>query len=54
MEEKFAELIVRDCAKVCDEIAEMAEITNSGEVARKTRATAVSCSNFIKNRFGVK
>ncbi len=52
--EKFAELIIQDCAKVCDEIAEMAEITNSGEVARKTKATAVSCSNFIKNRFGVK
>ncbi len=52
--EKFAELIALDCARVCDEIAEMAEITNTGEVARKTKATAVSCSNFIKNRFGVK
>lgn len=52
--EKFAKLLVAECAKVCDEIAEMAEITNTGEVARKTKATAVSCSNFIKNRFGVK
>jgi transcription-repair coupling factor (superfamily II helicase) len=51
--EKFAELIVRECATVCDEIAGMAEITNTGEMARKTKATAVSCSNFIKNRFGV-
>jgi hypothetical protein len=51
---KFAELIARDCARVCDDIAEMAEITNTGEMARKTKTTAVSCSNFIKNRFGVK
>ena len=52
--EKFAELIVRECATVCEEIAGMAEATNTGEMARKTKATAVSCSNFIKNRFGVK
>jgi hypothetical protein len=51
---KFSELLIKECATVCDEIAEMAEITNTGEVARKTKATAVSCSNFIKNRFGVK
>ena len=53
-EKKFAEMIVAECAAVCDEIAGMAEITNTGEVARKTKATAISCSNFIKNRFGVK
>ncbi len=50
----FGDLLVKECAVVCDDIAEMAEITNTGEVARKTKATAVSCSNFIKNRFGVK
>jgi hypothetical protein len=50
---KFADMIVRDCASVCDDIAEMAEITNTGEVARKTKATAINCSNFIKNRFGI-
>ncbi len=53
-EEKFAELIVKECATVCEEIAGMAETTNTGEMARKTKATAISCSNFIKNRFGVK
>jgi hypothetical protein len=52
--EKFAKLLVAECASVCEEIAEMAEITNTGEVGRKTKATAASCSNFIKNRFGVK
>jgi hypothetical protein len=52
--ERFAELIVEECAAVCEEIAGMAETTNTGEMARKTRATAISCSNFIKNRFGVK
>lgn len=53
-EEKFAELIIQDCSKVCEEIAGVAETTNNGEMARKTRATAISCSIFIKNRFGVK
>ena len=51
---RFAELIVKECAKVCEEIAGVAETTNTGEMARKTKATAISCSNFIKNRFGVK
>ena len=52
--QKFAELLIKECATVCEEIAGMAEATNTGEMARKTRATAISCSNFIKNRFGVK
>jgi hypothetical protein len=50
----FGDLLVKECTAVCDDIAEMAEITNTGDVARKTKATAVSCSNFIKSRFGVK
>ena len=50
---RFAELIAQECATICEEIAGMAEATNTGEMARKTKATAVSCSNFIKNRFGV-
>ena len=52
--EKLALLIAQECATICEEIAGMAEITNTGETARKTKATAISCSNFIKNRFGVK
>jgi hypothetical protein len=52
--EKLVHLVVKECATVCEEIAGMAEATNTGEMARKTRATAISCSNFIKNRFGVK
>jgi hypothetical protein len=53
-EEKFALLIIKECATICEHIAEIAEITNTGEVARQTKATAISCSKFIKNRFGVK
>lgn len=51
--EKFAELIVRECAKKCEFIAVQAEITNTGEMARKTKATADSCAKMIKQHFGV-
>jgi hypothetical protein len=51
--EKFAELIVRECVKKCDFVAAMAEITNTGEMARKTKATANSCAQMIEEHFGV-
>jgi hypothetical protein len=52
-EEKFAELIVAECVKKCDFVAAMAEITNTGEMARKTKATADSCAQMIEQHFGV-
>jgi hypothetical protein len=50
---KFAELIVRKCVRKCEFVAAMAEITNTGEMARKTKATADSCAQMIKEHFGV-
>lgn len=52
--EKFAELIIRECISKCEIVADMAEITNTGEMARKTKATADSCARMIKQHFGVK
>ena len=51
--EKFAELIVRECVAKCEVVANMATITNNGEMARKTKATADSCAIMIKQHFGV-
>jgi len=51
-EEKFAQLIVNHCAEVCDSVAEQAAITNTGEMARKTKATAQNCSKMISLTFG--
>ena len=51
--ESFAELIVRECVKKCEFVADMATITNTGEMARKTKATADSCATMIKDHFGV-
>ena len=51
--EKFAELIVRECVAKCEVVANMATITNNGEMARKTKATADSCAMMIKQHFGV-
>lgn len=50
---KFAELIVRECVDKCEFVANMATITNTGEMARKTKATADSCATMIKQHFGV-
>jgi hypothetical protein len=50
---KFAELIVRECIGKCEFVADMATVTNSGEMARKTKATADSCAAMIKEHFGV-
>lgn len=52
-EQKFAELIVRECISKCEFVADMATITNKGEMARKTKATADSCAKMIKEHFGV-
>lgn len=50
--EKFAELIVKECVSKCEFVANMATITNTGEMARKTKATADSCATMIKDHFG--
>ena len=50
---KFAELIVAKCVAQCEFVAGQAEITNTGEMARKTKATANSCAFWIKEHFGV-
>jgi hypothetical protein len=42
IQNRTAELIVRECVNKCDFVAAMAEITNTGEMARKTKATANS------------
>ena len=51
--EKFAELIVRDCMAQCQIIANQCEFVVTGEMARRTKATAESCAYMIKLRFGV-
>jgi hypothetical protein len=50
---KLSELIVKECATKCEFVANQATITNSGEMARKTKATADSCATLIKDHFGV-
>jgi hypothetical protein len=52
--EKFAELIVKECVSQCEVIGAVAAQTSTGEMARKTKATADSCAQFIKDHFGVK
>lgn len=52
--EKFAQLIVEQCVQQCESVGEMAEQTNFGEMARKTKSTANGCAQMIKWRFGVK
>lgn len=53
-DKKFAELIINDCISQCKVVGQMALITNDGEMARKTEATAISCTMMIKEHFGVK
>lgn len=50
---RFAELIVQDCISKCEFVANMATITNTGEMARKNKATADSCAKMIKKHFGI-
>lgn len=49
--EHFAKLIISDCVQHCNAIAAISEITNSGETARKTKATAESCAALITSAF---
>lgn len=48
---KFAELIILECIASCKIIADVAESTNTGEMARKTKETAISCADLIKKQF---
>jgi hypothetical protein len=50
---QFAELIVRECVAQCEFVAGQAEITNTGEMARKTKATANNCARMIEQHLGV-
>jgi hypothetical protein len=51
--EQFAQLIIKANIDACETIADQASIIESGEMARKTSATAKSCANLIKLQFGV-
>jgi len=51
--EKFAKLIIQECVAQCESVANMTTITNTGEMARKTQATAKGCAVQIKQYFGV-
>jgi hypothetical protein len=50
---KFAELVIAECTKQCEIVANIAEVVNHGEMARKTVATAKGCANMINAHFGV-
>ena len=50
---KFAQLIVQECVTQCEFVAGQAEITNTGEMARKTKATANNCARMIEQHLGV-
>jgi hypothetical protein len=52
--EKFAELIVRECAIVCETVGDVAEAIGSGDQARYSKETAHGCAGMIKDMFGVK
>lgn len=51
--EKFADLIILQCISSCRTVGSIAELTNDGEMARKTKATAESCEKLIKQYFGI-
>ena len=50
---KFAELIVRECAIICETVGDVAEAVGSGDQARYSRETAHGCAGMIKDMFGV-
>ena len=52
--EKFAVLIVRECAIVCETVGDVAEAVGSGDQARYSRETAHGCAGMIKDMFGIK
>lgn len=47
----FASKIIEKCVQQCQVVAELSEVANTAEVARKTKATANSCAFFIKEHF---
>jgi len=51
--EKFAVLIVRECAIVCETVGDVADAIGSGEPARYGKETAHGCAGMIKEMFGV-
>jgi translation initiation factor 6 (eIF-6) len=51
--EKFGNFIITQCISSCRTVGTMAELTNDGEMARKTKATAESCEKLIKQYFGM-
>ena len=51
--EQFAELIVRECAIVCETVGDVADAVGSGDQARYSRETAHGCAGMIKDMFGV-
>ena len=51
--ELLAELLIRECITQCENVGEIAEQTNHGEMARKTKATSNGCAQMIKWRFGL-
>ena len=54
--EKFAELIVRECLQICKDVgAESKEVLNASEDYQKGREMGAEvCHNMIKKHFGVK
>lgn len=46
-QEKFAELIVTECAKLCQ------QVTDSGEFTPSQQYASASCRNKIKEHFGI-
>ena len=52
--EKFAELIVQECAIVCETVGDVAEAIGSGDQARYSKETAHGCAGMIKDMFGIK
>lgn len=46
--EKFAELIVKECAEVCQ------QVTNSGDYTPDQQYASAACRDQVKRHFGVK
>ena len=52
-QEKFAELIVRECASICEVNSDTYQYSFTPSKALLAGSTSVYCSTLIKNRFGV-
>ena len=51
--EKFAELIIQECASICELNGESYKHSFTPMKARLTESTSVYCSQLIKKHFGV-